>query len=1251
MKRWIKEIGWNTFALLPPPLWYTPTRLALRGAGHLKRVTSRAWWPYAKLFALSVLLLVLLPVVLHYLAELVQNSGLAKRFGVHPAPHVGDWLSLADVAGVFIALVTLRALILARRRVVVEAFVHHSAGEPPLQGSLDSSAAPPTPAAPHATREHKPGNGLATLLIADLARLARIYQEANMETGVPTAIPTAVGVQRDYGSNRVPVNDANSFLLARADELTPFLEGAVALDATLEIGKAKLPLGAVVALLNRLARGPRVVGSLHATGGGLTLTAQLIGPGRSETWRVDSSTQESPGQAKEEIIDTMVGELAIRMFTELTVRGMVRSQAIAEFARYLELVNQFRSTPWDRIRFLKQAEATLLKAIAADDTFDLAFYNLGVVYTKLGEVEKASALSLEPIWWFTPDTDRLGKARSEAARVAFWKATRKPPSRWEAHYALAATHFAMLEKKNPTDRATDTASNPTDLANDTANDRELLRRASAGCVHAGELARQSGVVTPAVVRQLEGLVALRRNEHGLAIRRLRYAAAGFWLELCQAEEAQRADPRISEALPRRAKHNAVAALQLMGVAYAQRADGESRPARDARPGGGTAFASLRDRSDLVRANGCFRYVEHRADASMDAPVEACFERAKAFQCRRRMGQAVEHYERAANQQGSNAAYVAALARALAMRSREDLQSRVAPRCFRWVEFLRQPRAWTQSAVVAEASQTRRTTGRHHRLASQGVDISCRKGLVLQVIRAGPGQRGTAAGEVGSSSRVALWLRVAVDVCPTRYVALRARGTPATHSKQRGAEKFKQRAQDDAQRAQEEAARALQELGPVFRRSVLPRALPWFQEHCDRTLDILEDTYWWLNDDEGERRIREIKKLRKVLTDGCAETKGLSRKRSDDSERKLTNCLRQHDQFKEALSRIPFDEASSRISFGQTLGVWELVQIDMALARIRIHAEEWNHAEESLSYAQQLLKEYGESQRVVDFGLLPELARVMRKSGRLDEANVEISDALRRGPLNARGRREAGRVHFELGQYEEALQYWEQAQCLVPGDAGLGQDMAICQWRLASHDRDEQRRERALREADERLQTVLELLGSENPVASAWAHIWRGRVALERDHVDDAIRAFHGAAHACVLPGRQSSANWATWQALGDDQREALNDQLGALSRASIAALLFLGEAYLTIKQYDPARDTFSCCYRVMSGKEPKENLETCRTNSVTLGVNVTRSSMLAGETSCPGTRSRCVCCAGLSRRATSYARNDRTWRNSEQRAA
>lgn len=757
------------------------------------------------------------------------------------------------------------------------------------------------------------------------------------------------------------------------------------------------------------------------------------------------------------------------MFTDLTVRETVRWQAIAEFTRYLELLNQFRSTPWDRTRFLKKAEAALLKAIAADDTFNLAFYNLGGVYTKLREVEEAGALSLaEPSRSIAPDAESLEKARKarlEAARVAFWKAIEKPPSRWEAHYALAVTHFAMLEEKRGTDPA-----------HDTATDKELLRRVTAGCAHAAELARQSGVATPAVVRQLEGRAALRGNEHCRAIRRLRYATAGFWLELCQAEEAQRADPRTGETPSRRAKHNAVAALYLLGVAYAERAQGRSGRAHDGRPGGGTAHASPRTWSDRSRATGCFKYVEHRADASMDARVEACFKRAQILEARNRMRQAIKHYETAAERGNSNPAYIAAFARALAKRSNEPQQKE-----------------------------------------------------------------------------------------------LRAR-------------------------AMDEAARALQELAPVFRRSVLPSASQSFQELCDTTLEDLTKMQESLDDDDGKRRIARIGRLRRALVDGCAHTGDRSRKqesRSDATMECLTECRKRYAQeMKQGSSRRKAQkvkQASSRIPFGRMPGVWELVQIDMALARIYVHDARWKDAEDSLRTAKKLLEKYGESQRVVDFGLLPELARVMRKSGRLDEANVVISDALLRGPLNARGRWEAGRVHFELGQYEEALQYWEQAQCLEPSDARLGQDMAICQWRIASLASDEHRREEALREADDRLQAVLELVGSEHPVASAWAHIWRGRIALQRGRVDDAIRALHGAAHTRVLGWRQSvPANGATGQELSPEQ-------LKALSHASIAALAFLGEAYLGTKQYDLAKEAFSRCYRVMTGEGPTD-LATCQAN-------------------------------------------------------
>jgi hypothetical protein len=75
--------------------------------------------------------------------------------------------------------------------------------------------------------------------------------------------------------------------------------------------------------------------------------------------------------------------------------------------------------------------------------------------------------------------------------------------------------------------------------------------------------------------------------------------------------------------------------------------------------------------------------------------------------------------------------------------------------------------------VAKASQPRRMAGRRHAPASKRPGWELANGLVLQVIRAALTEQGTAAPEVGRSSPSRTRAAVAVDVRPSRYVALRA----------------------------------------------------------------------------------------------------------------------------------------------------------------------------------------------------------------------------------------------------------------------------------------------------------------------------------------------------------------------------------------------------------------------------------------------------------------------------------------------
>jgi tetratricopeptide (TPR) repeat protein len=97
--------------------------------------------------------------------------------------------------------------------------------------------------------------------------------------------------------------------------------------------------------------------------------------------------------------------------------------------------------------------------------------------------------------------------------------------------------------------------------------------------------------------------------------------------------------------------------------------------------------------------------------------------------------------------------------------------------------------------------------------------------------------------------------------------------------------------------------------------------------------------------------------------------------------------------------------------------------------------------------------------------------------------------------------------------------------------------------MAEEDHDPAKRESAFKEAELHLEHAQTLFDGEHLEGEAWARVWRGRVALDRGRLDVAIKHLDGAAHG----------------------------------PASIAASLYLGEAYLKSEEHPMAQRSFERC--------------------------------------------------------------------------
>lgn len=351
-------------------LWFA------RGLGHIYYVFSREW--IAPVLGLIASILVvwiadqaistLLAIPWFPLKTLLQSLEKGINF---------MWSNPWSFLALYAFLLLLWWAMQARHRLVVEAFVNYT----------DKQAG-------------KDVQGLATLLVVRLGQLHDLYRAVDEQRAISTS---------------VLVNESIDATI-KVDDIDELLKDAVSSQSELSLGPLKIPVGTLMSIIGRFVQGPRILGSLHNDGGKFILIAQSVGGKNSFEWRVDqvlslgqSSEPHSPDLA------SMVEELACRIFTDLALGGSVRWEANDAFSEGLREYRACLHIPKERRAHLKQAEKKFIQTLTEDIRFDLAYYNLGVVYTELGH--------------------------TMAAETAFEKAIIQSPNSWEAYYALALSRY------------------------------------------------------------------------------------------------------------------------------------------------------------------------------------------------------------------------------------------------------------------------------------------------------------------------------------------------------------------------------------------------------------------------------------------------------------------------------------------------------------------------------------------------------------------------------------------------------------------------------------------------------------------------------------------------------------------------------------------------------------------------------------------------------------------------------------------
>jgi tetratricopeptide (TPR) repeat protein len=292
----------------------------------------------------------------------------------------GPWLTTNRAVGVWALLLVAWWVMRQRRRLLVARFDDMTGEKPGAQG-------------------------LSLLLASELTQLRDLFAEFEDGRVIQTTADEASG----SAARRAQLFDAT----VQVDAQGAFLDSAISAEGTLAVGPLRIPVNVVLALVNRLVQGPRLGGQVQVDGGRRIVTVELTARRLHRQWRVEDEGAERASRP----LAVLAHEMGLRIFADLAFDRPVRWTAVGALVEGLRAYRRtLRTTKEGRLN-LRQAERHLLDAITEDNRFDLAYYNLGVVYTALN--------------------------RLEAALSVFARSIELDPDRFAGHYALARVRYAL----------------------------------------------------------------------------------------------------------------------------------------------------------------------------------------------------------------------------------------------------------------------------------------------------------------------------------------------------------------------------------------------------------------------------------------------------------------------------------------------------------------------------------------------------------------------------------------------------------------------------------------------------------------------------------------------------------------------------------------------------------------------------------------------------------------------------------------
>lgn len=243
---------------------------------------------------------------------------------------------------------------------------------------------------------------LADLLATDLNRINELYRDVDEQRAI----------RSESGAGR-PVEAT-----LKSGDVAEILKSSSSEKSEIGLGPVKIPIGSITGMIGRLMQGPRIIIGMHRTsnktGEGkeiIYLTATLSGK-EPYSWIVDEQSSLDSG-SEFQTVDDMISELSHRIFAKLAFEEpgkVVPWKAVWNFNEGLRAYRDCLHSVKKRHYFLKDAEKHFINAAEEEDDSINAYYNLGVVYTELKQLD--------------------------SAEVAFLRAIKSNPNEWEAYYAL-----------------------------------------------------------------------------------------------------------------------------------------------------------------------------------------------------------------------------------------------------------------------------------------------------------------------------------------------------------------------------------------------------------------------------------------------------------------------------------------------------------------------------------------------------------------------------------------------------------------------------------------------------------------------------------------------------------------------------------------------------------------------------------------------------------------------------------------------